>query len=231
VLELPKKQGQQQLIFYFDACGSMNTEKTLELAIERAQQLELQKLVVASETGLSALKAVELLEESELQLVVVTSAAGTRIKGTAIGDLKIGIPDSKIWQRLVETGATVIRATDPLYNVGAVFEHQRIPTLGSLFRQCLRLVSSGTAVCVGVVLMATDNGILHEGEEVVAAAGSWVGLDTAVVVSAANSVHLFERGKVEIREIICKPRSPSYTWPVNQKDWVGDLTPYKRFTD
>ncbi len=228
---MTEKLGELQSIFYFDVCGSVNTEKTLELAMQRAQLLDLNKLVVASETGVSALKAAKLIEGSEIQLVVVTSAAGTKIKGTTIGDLKIGIPDSKIWQHLVKSGATIIRATDPLYNVGAVFEHQKIPTLGSLFRQCLRLISPGTAVCVGVVLMATDNGVLAEGEEVVAVAGSWVGLDTAIVVSAANSVHLFERGKVEIREIICKPRNPSYSWPVNQQDWVGDLTPYERFAD
>ncbi len=228
---MTKQMGRLQSIFYFDVCGSVNTEKTLELAIERVQQLELNKLVVASETGLSALKATKLLKGSPIKLIVVTSAAGTKIKGTTIGDLKIGIPDSGIWAQLVESGATMIRATDPLYNVGAVFEHQKIPTLGSLFRQCLRLFSPGTAVCVGVVLMATDNGVLVEGEEVVAVAGSWVGLDTAIVVTAANSVHLFERGKVEIREIVCKPRSPSYSWPVNQQDWVGDLTPYERFAD
>lgn len=59
----------------------------------------------------------------------------------------------------------------------------------------------------------------------------WVGLDTAVVVQKANSVNLFKRGAVQIREIICKPRNPSYSWPINQKDWAGDLTLYKEFTE
>ena len=227
---MSKKLGQSQSIFYFDVCGAVNTEKTLELALRRVQQRGLKKLVLASETGLSALKAVEQLKGSPIELVVVTSAAGTQIKETVIGDLRIGIMDSEIWQQLEEKGATIVRATDALYNVGAVFEHQKIPTLGSLFRRSLQLISSGTAVCVGVVLMATDNGILREGEKVVSVAGSWVGLDTAVVITAANSVHLFTPGKVEIQEIICKPRNPWYSWPVNQKDWVGDLALYKRFS-
>jgi len=48
--------------------------------------------------------------------------------------------------------------------------------LGTLIRLCMRIISSGTAVCVAAVLMVTDNGVLKEGEEVVAVAGSWVGL-------------------------------------------------------
>jgi len=78
--------------------------------------------------------------------------------------------------------------------------------------------------------MATDNGILTEGEEVVAAAGSWIGLDTALVVKAANSVNLLRKGAMQISEIICKPRNPAHSWPIDQKDWVGNLEPYKRFT-
>jgi hypothetical protein len=93
------------------------------------------------------------------------------------------------------------------------------------------MISSGTAVCVGAALMATDNGLVREGEEVVAVAGSWVGLDTALVVRAANSVDFFKKGAVQIREIICKPRNPVHSWPVDQKDWVGDLQPYRKFAE
>jgi len=223
--------GERKSIFYFNVCGQVNTEKTLELAIQRAEELRIGKLVVASETGLSALKAVGMLEGTGIDLIVVTSAAGTKIEGTAIGDLRIGIPDSKIWSELEGRGATIVRATDPLYNIGAALEHHGIPTLATLIRMSLGMISSGTTVCVTAVMMATDNGALTEGEEVVAVAGSWVGLDTALVLRAANSVNLLKRKALQILEIICKPRKPAYSWPVNQKDWVGDLKPYEAFTE
>ena len=124
-----------------------------------------------------------------------------------------------------------MRATDPLYNIGAALEHHGVPTLATLIRSCLKMVSSGTAVCVAAALMATDNGLLKEGEEVVAVAGSWVGLDTALVMTATNSINLLKTGAMQIREIICKPRNPAHSWPVNQKDWIGDLKLYKRFTE
>jgi len=228
---MSRQLGESKNTFYFNVCGQVNTEKTLELAIQRASELGIKKLVVASETGLSALKAIEMLKKTRIDLIVVTSAAGTKIKKTAIGDLRIGIPDKPIWDRLEKSGAKLVRATDPLYNVGAALEDTGVPTLATLIRLCLRIISSGTAVCISATLMATDNGLFKEGEEIVAAAGSWLGLDTALVVRASNSVNLLKKGAMQIREIICKPRNPVYSWPVNQKDWIGDLGPYRHFAE
>lgn len=223
--------GELKNIFYFNVCGQINTEKTLKLAIQRARELNIKKLVVASETGLSALRAVDILQDSGTNLIVVTSAAGTKIENTILGDLRIGIPDKKIWDQLEKNGAKIVRATDPLYNIGAVLEHNGVPTLDTIIRLSLKMISSGTAVCVTATLMATDNGVLSEGEEVVAVAGSWIGLDTALVVQATNSVNLLKAGAMQIREIICKPRNPAHSWPINQKDWIGDLKLYETFTE
>ena len=223
--------GELKNIYYFDVCGQINTEKTLKLAIQRAHELNTNKLVVASETGLSALKAVDMLRDSEINLIVVTSAAGTKIENTIIGDLRIGIPDKKIWNQLEKSGAKIVRATDPLWNIGAALEHRGVPTLATLIRMCLKMISSGTAVCVTAVLMATDNGVLTEGEEVVTVAGSWIGLDTALVVQATNSVNLLRTGAMQIREVVCKPRNPTYSWPINWKDWLGNLKIYRKFTE
>ncbi len=223
--------GESKNVFYFNTCGEVNTKKTLELALERARELGISKLVVASETGLSAIRAADLLQDSGMNLIVVTSAAGTRIEKTTIGDLRIGIPDERIWDRLEKIGVKIVRATDPLHNIGAALEHKGVPTLATLTRLCLKMISSGTAVCVAATLMATDNGALREGEEIVAVAGSWVGLDTSLVIRATNSVNLLKAGSLQIKEIICKPRNSSHGWPINQKDWVGDLRPYKAFTE
>ena len=223
--------GESKNIFYFNTCGQINTEKTLKVAVQRARELGINKLVVASETGLSALKAASMLRDSEITLIVVTSAAGTKIENTIIGDLKIGIPDKRIWDQLEKNGAKIVRATDPLYNIGAALEHKEIPTLEMIIRMSLKMISSGTAVCVTATLMATDNGLLREGEEVVAVAGSWIGLDTALVIRATNSVNLLKPRSMQIKEIICKPRNPAYSWPINLKDWVGDLKPYEDFAE
>lgn len=50
------------------------------------------------------------------EVIVVSSAAGTRVEGTIIGDLKIGIPDEEILEELIERGAKAVRGTDPFWN-------------------------------------------------------------------------------------------------------------------
>jgi len=209
--------------FYFDVHGEVNTRKTVELAYERAALLGIDKAVVASETGLSALEALKVFKDRGV--IVVSSAAGTRVEGTAIGDLRIGLPDDGIHRRLLEGGAKVVRGTDPFWNLSA---HTRLVDIGKLGMMFLKTITSGLHVCMTAVLEATDAGYLETGEEVVAMAGSWVGLDTAIVARAANSVRFFD--EFEVLELICKPRRAHHEWPVDQKTWMGDLEKYRRFT-
>ena len=215
--------GVSRSTFYFDVHGEVNTDKTVELARERAEQLGIGKIVVASETGLSALKVLDALPGHEV--IVVSSAAGTTVEGSVIGDLKIGIPDEGMLRELTDRGARVVRGTDPFWNLSAHTEIRDTPKLGMKFYEAL---CGGLHVCMTGVLEATDAGHLVEGEEVIALAGSFVGLDTAIVATAANSVNFFRA--FEVLEIICKPRNPRYTWPINQEDWRGDLERYRRFT-
>lgn len=215
--------GVSRQTFYFDVHGEINTEKTIELARLRAKELGLERVVVASETGLSALKVLDAFPDAKV--IVVTSAAGTYVEGSVIGDLQIGIPDDTILKELTRRGARVVRGTDPFWNLAAHTNLIDTPKLGMMY---YRIVCGGLHVCMTAVLESTDAGHLRQGEEVVALAGSFVGLDTAIVAAAANSVNFFK--VFEVREIICKPRRPRYSWPINQQDWKGDLEKYRRFS-
>ena len=208
--------------FYFDVHGEINTDKTIEQAKRRAEELGIRKVVVASETGLTALKVLDAFQGSEV--IVVSSAAGTTVDGSVIGDLRIGIPDDDILNELKEKEAKVIRGTDPFWNIAA---HTGVTDACKLGMMFFKVVCGGLHVCMTAVLEATDAGHLAEGEEVVALAGSFVGLDTAIVAGAANSVNFFKR--FEVLEVICKPRRPRYTWPINFEDWRGDLEKYRQF--
>jgi hypothetical protein len=216
--------GVRRPAFYFEAHGEVNTDKTIELAKLRSRELGLGKAVVASETGLSALKVLDKFEDSEV--IVVSSAVGTTVEGSVIGDLKIGISNPEILEDLNNRGARVVRGTDPFWNISAHTPLLDTPRLGMMYYQT---ICGGIHVCVTAVLEATDAGHLTQGEEVVAMAGSFVGLDTAIVARTANSVNFFKA--FEILEIICKPRKPRYTWPINQVDWKGNLEKYRRFVN
>ena len=215
--------GQSRETFYFESHGEINTDKTIELVRRRADVTEIEKIVVASETGLIALKAVDVFED--FTVIVVSSAAGTIVKGSSIGDLRIGIPDEKILGELKEKGAKVVRGTDPFWNLGA---HSKLIDTGKTGMMFYKVVCSGFHVCMTAVLESTDAGYVKQGEEVIALSGSFIGLDTAIVARSANSVNFFKC--FEVLELICKPRRAVYTWPINQVDWKGDIEKYKQFT-
>jgi hypothetical protein len=207
---------------YFGVHGEINTRKVIELANKRAKQLGINKVVVASETGLSALETIKVFDPYDV--IVVSSAASTKVENTVIGDLKIGIPDQEIYEELLKKGAKVMRGTDPFWGLAA---HSPVLDPGKLGMMFYKAISNGFHVCITAVLMATDHGYLEKGVEVIALAGSWVGLDTAIIARACNTVDFFN--EFEVLELICKPRSPRYTWPINQVDWIGNLEKYQRF--
>ncbi len=215
--------GIKKSIYYFDFCGEENTKKVLELSKTRASEMGIKKVVVASETGLSGLKAIEVLKEFDI--IVVTSALGNRVENTGRGDLTVGITDEAIFDRL-NTHCTLVRGTDPFHNINAPF---RDMTTEKIIRAILSCIASGIGVCILSVLMATDQGVLTKGERVIACAGSFVGLDTACVIRASNSVDLFKEDGLVVEEIICKPRNPKHEWPIEQKRWKGNLEKYKKF--
>ena len=214
--------GVERPTYYFECHGEINTRRTLQLSKKRAEELNIKKIIIASETGLSALEASKIFRDNVI--IVVSSAAGTMVEGSIIGDLKIGIPDESVLEQLREKGIKVIRGTDPFWNLGA---HTELIDTGKLGMMFYKVISSGLHVCMTAILEATDSGYLSKGEEVIAIAGSFVGLDTAIVASGASSVDFFR--DFGVLEIICKPRNPRYSWPINQVDWRGDLKKYERF--
>ena len=60
---------------YWTEKGSQNTDKTIALALERARELNLRHLVVASHTGATAKKVLKSLSDGQ-ELVCVTHHAG-----------------------------------------------------------------------------------------------------------------------------------------------------------
>ncbi|MBU7023003.1 MAG: hypothetical protein HXS40_02460, partial [Theionarchaea archaeon] len=159
--------GEKKSIYYFDYCGESNTEKVLELVKERAEEMGIKKIVIASETGVSALKAVNLLDG--LHIVVVTSALGSKVENTGLGDLLIGISDTTMYENLHKT-CTVVRGTDPFHNINAPFREM---TNEKIIRAILHCISSGVGVCMLSVMMATDQGVLTTGERVISCGGSF----------------------------------------------------------
>jgi hypothetical protein len=73
--------------------------------------------------------------------------------------------------------------------------------------------------------MATDAGAVDAREEIIACAGTYKGLDTALVVRTTYTMSFFS--DFEIVEFLARPRRrvrrlPEYEW----ENWKGDLSSY-----
>ncbi len=187
--------GMDRLLTHFEEPGSINTRQTLELACDRGRELGIKEAVVASTTGDTAYKALEVLKG--FKLIAVTYHCG--FKQPFEKAMK-----EDVRKDLEEEGIKVIEATHALSGVERAIAKKysgSYPAL--LMAETLRLFGQGTKVGVEIAIMAADGGALS-GKDVITIGGTGRGADTALVVKPAHQSNVFD---LRIREIICKPRN------------------------
>ena len=184
----------EEQIAYFEKAGEENTSEVLRLARERASARGIDKVVLASTRGNTARSAMEAFANTNIKLVVVPWQFGFaemlrltethRFPGELVSELEAH-------GHQVYFG-TMLFHTEDLYG-------SRAP---SAMANVLRVFCQGIKVCVEILLMAANGGLVVTGEKVIAIAGTVSGADTAVVATAAPSTRL---AGLHINEIICKP--------------------------
>ena len=187
-------------ITYFEKPGASNTETTLRLARERADTLGIRQVVVASTSGDTALKAMDVFQG--LKVVVVGIATGPHYHDK---EQKVVQSFSQKARQLVEAkGGVVLIST----HVFGALTHALSNQLDwkaspiSLIAAALRVFGTGTKVACEIAMMAADAGLANTTEDAVAIAGRGRGADTAVVLRPVNATRFFD---LRVKEIICKP--------------------------
>ena len=173
--------------------GPENSERTVEAASERARELGIEEVVVASASGKTAVLAMKAFKGCKV--VVVTHHCGfaqpwkNEMKGS-------------VMEKLEEAGATVVTGAHVLSGIERSLnsKFQGIyPT--QIVAETLRLFGQGVKVCVESSVMAADAGALTGGP-IVAIGGTGSGADTAVILTPAHANKFLE---LRVHEIICKP--------------------------
>ncbi|MFQ6095486.1 MAG: pyruvate kinase alpha/beta domain-containing protein, partial [Candidatus Bathyarchaeia archaeon] len=185
------------IITYFEEAGPHNTEETIKLARERAKELGIRDIVVASSHGGTALKVAELFEDPSFNIVAVTICESYREKGWTMSReerTKLQAKGIKVF--------TGIHALGDDVNF-AFTEKSGGIAINEVVRQTLYRFCQGMKVCVEVVLMAADAGLIPVDREVIAIAGTDEGADTAIVVKPSYPRKFLD---LKIKEIIAKPR-------------------------
>lgn len=183
------------LCFYFEQAGPANTDRTLEIAKARAEQLGVRSILVATTTGATGVKAAQLFVGYDV--VVVTHSHGFKAPNTQ--ELT-----EENRQAMLSSGAKVLTCQHAFGGVGrAVRKEFGTYTLDELVAFVLRSFSQGVKVGVEMAVMAADAGLVKVGEPAIAIAGAGRGADTAIVILPANAQDFFD---FRVLEILCKPR-------------------------
>ncbi|MCC6018373.1 MAG: hypothetical protein LM601_05055 [Candidatus Verstraetearchaeota archaeon] len=186
--------GVEKKIVYFNEPGPQNTDETLRLAKERADELGIKTIVVASSTGETGVKASEIFKG--YNLIVVSHVAW--FKGPNVEEFS-----SENREKILRNGGKIVTATHAFGGIGRAIRRKfNTMQIDEVIANVLRLFGQGMKVACEIACMAVDSGYVKPGEEIISIAGTGRGADTAIVIKAANTHDFFE---TKILEIICKP--------------------------
>lgn len=181
---------------YFDKAGNQNTDSTLLAAKKRADELGIKTVVVASSTGKTGVKALEVFKG--FKVIVVSHVTGFR----GVNTQEFTEDNRKLIQ---SQGGTVITMTHAFGGVSKAMKYKfNMIDIGDIIANSLYIFGQGLKVCCEIVLMAADAGALKVDEDVVAIAGTGKsgGSDAAAIITAVNSQFFFD---MNVKEIVCKP--------------------------
>jgi hypothetical protein len=190
----------QKKIYYFEKPGAENTQDTVKFAIERAKELGIRTIVVASTSGKTAQVFFDAMAGSGINLVVVTHVVGFSKPGE--WEFSAGLADT-----LRKKGVRIITGTHALSGLERALS--RSPKVGggsrteAIAEALRRVVAVGLKVAVECVLMAADQGAIGISEEVIAVGGTASGADTVCVIRPSYSANFFD---LQVREIVAMPR-------------------------
>ncbi len=180
---------------YFEKPGPGNTDRTLEVARRRAEQLGIRTILVASTTGETGVRAVEVFKGYDV--IVVTHSTGFRSPNEQ--ELR---PEHRA---AIEAGGGRILTCQHAFGGVNRAVRKKLGTYltDEIIAYTLRTFGEGTKVCLEIALMAADAGLVRVGEPCIAIGGTRRGADTAIVLVPANAQSFFD---LRVMEVLAKPR-------------------------
>ncbi len=181
-------------IVYFDNPGTDNTEETLRIARERADELGIDTIIVATTVGDTAARASEVFRDKKV--IAVTHVTGFR-------EPNVQELTDENRKTIESNGGVVLTAAHAFSGVNAAMRKKfHMFLLGDVIANTLRIFGQGMKVVCECALMPADAGLAPGDADVISIAGTGRGADMAVVLGSVNSHDFFD---MRVKEILCKP--------------------------
>jgi len=197
-------------IRYFDEPGPQNTDALIEAVKRRIKRSGIEYVVMASESGNTALKVAGALRGSKVKVVCVTAYAGLRFSWPEGGKWPSITGETR--KKLEDLGVKIVEETLYIFK-GVTFDARflgRAAPSWAIHEFLSRTMGYGFKTALEIAMMAAEAGAVPIDKEVIAIAGTgWLGggADCAIVVkpSPVPKTTDMEKG-LEVREIIAIPR-------------------------
>jgi hypothetical protein len=180
---------------YFREPGRRNSQQTLEIASRRAEELNIQNIIVPTTSGETGVAAMGHFKNRNL--VIVTHSTGF---------LKLDhqqlLPDLR--RKIEEQGARILTCQHALGGVGrAVRRKLGTYQMDEIIAYTLRVFGEGVKVAIEIALMAADSGLVSTREQCISMGGTGRGIDTALLLQPSTAQDFFD---LRVLEILAKPR-------------------------
>ncbi|MFW6123997.1 MAG: pyruvate kinase alpha/beta domain-containing protein [Acidobacteriota bacterium] len=185
----------QTTCYVFENPGKENTKKTIEIAVQKAEERNVKNILIPSCSGHTGLMAAPYFKNRNLGVV-------THSTGFLKPDHQQLKKENKV--KLEKFGVKILTCQHALGGVGrAVRKKLGTYQLEEIIAYTLRMFGEGTKVAVEISLMAADAGLVSTKQECISMGGTSEGLDTALLLKPAHAQNFFD---LKIMEILAKPR-------------------------
>jgi len=186
----------KRIVEYFEKPGLQNSQACIDIVYKLVHDEGFKDVVVASTSGETGAMAAQTLKGEDVNLVVV---------GHSVGFLRPNEDQfsEDAYQEITRLGAHVYKGTILTHSIETAVAKEfsgAYPTL--LVANTLRRLGQGIKVCCEIVMEAADAGLIAEGKEVVAVAGTAKGADTVTIIKSAASKRFLD---LYVAQIVAKP--------------------------
>lgn len=188
----------ERKVIYFEKTGRENTSACLEVVSKAVDENGYKQIVIASTTGETGMLFSEAFKGKGVNIVVVTHSSGFKEQNT------LEMP-SEVRKKIELNGGHVFTGSMLTHSIETAFSAKFNGFSTTLIvAQSLKRFGEGPKVCCEIVMMAVDAGLIPEGEEVLAIAGTSRGADCVLVMKSAASKRFLD---LKVLEILAKPRA------------------------
>ena len=182
-------------ITYFEKEGKENTDELIKLVKNRLEGSNIKYVAIASVSGDTALKLANQVDN--VKIINVTHYSGFKTTNES------EITEDMI-KKLEDIGIKTFQGSHAFSGAcRGVTNKFGGNTPLDIVAGTLRMFSQGVKVSCEISLMLADSGMIPVGEEILAIGGKAQGVDTALILTSANTSNMFD---MKIHEIIAMPR-------------------------